>query len=161
MSEKTQETLTTEVVEQPVEATEVEASVEQQQEPEEKIELVEYDGWLYRVFEYIEDEMHIEPCWNCAFGYRVSIGKREAIVKGEKKLIDEGGYGCRRPRNFPQNCTAVNRDDRRNVFFGRYCKVPIPDENGKISEPQPLKDIKKNIKDNEKFNKYVKQNKIK
>lgn len=83
---------------------------------------VVYKDITYNILPFDDSHKHVEPCWDCAFGGRCSLGMKEIIVKGEKKQVRENGFTCKRPADFPQCCTCVNREDNRNVYFVKDMK---------------------------------------
>lgn len=78
---------------------------------------IKYEGIEYIVREFNDDNPHVEPCGECCFGKKVSIGLFPHIIKGETKMVNECGWKCNKPNADIFHCTAVNRKDKKNVFF--------------------------------------------
>lgn len=84
-----------------------------------EIGITEHDGKMYRVFEFTNKSVHVEPCDGCCFGARINIGPKQIMVNGVIKTINESGYTCNRPITF-EPCTRINRNDGMNVYFLKY-----------------------------------------
>lgn len=95
------------------------------------IEKIQYNGKTYNALSFTDEYQHIEPCWDCAFGGRCFIGYREAVIKGRTMSVRENGFTCHRPADFPRHCTAVQRSDKKNVYFVVASKFKDIDENEK------------------------------
>lgn len=80
------------------------------------METMNYKGTVYIVHEFTNDNPHIEPCWECCFGTKCSVGIYPHVVKGKTVMVQECGWKCHKPDDFDP-CTAVMRSDHRNVFF--------------------------------------------
>lgn len=80
-----------------------------------------YSGRVYQVLPFTNDHPHIEPCGECAFGTKVDLGLKKIIDHGREKWVHEGGWGCKRPKDF-EHCTCIHRPDNRNVYF-RLLKI--------------------------------------
>ena len=82
------------------------------------METITYKGTVYQVHEFTNEYPHVEPCGECAFGSTTTVGVYPRIIKGKTVMAREGGWTCHKPQDAPP-CTAVRREDKRNVYFTR------------------------------------------
>lgn len=82
---------------------------------------INYKGTVYQVHEFTDKNPHIEPCGDCCFGSKVSVGVYPHIMKGKVVMVNECGWSCRKPRDF-ERCTGPLRKDGRNVYFTCFGK---------------------------------------
>ena len=85
------------------------------------METITYKGTVYQVHEFTDEHPHVEPCGECCFGGKCSIGVWPHVVKGKTVMVRESGWTCHKPDDF-EKCTAPSRSDHRNLFFTNFGK---------------------------------------